>query len=266
MDIRVAVGGLALLLAAGGVVAQPVDALHACADMIREVGAPRYLGDDPPPHTLLCRSGYLLSHNDDTKIPDWEIEDLTPARFVGPGDRDHSSFVGDPTLTQAGKPHSVDDDYKGSGFDRGHMAPAADMKPDQAMMDESHYLSNIAPQVGLGFNRGIWARLEDAIRVWTEHRGHLIAMTGPIYDDTDRKMRGTDIPVPPRFYKIVYEPARHRAIAFIFPNRKITDKDLGLFIATIDDIEQATGIDFLPGLSKSIQKRIERNVSSLWVQ
>jgi endonuclease G len=264
MSMRPWLVGVALFAISPAAVAQPLDALQACADMTQDVGAPVYLGDDPPDHTFVCWQGFLLAHNNEAKMPDWVLEDLTPARFTGPGDRDFSSFKADPKLIEQDKPHSVDSDYSGSGFDRGHMAPAADMTPNQTMMDQSHFLSNIAPQIGIGFNRGIWARLEAAVRTWTEHRGHLIAITGPIYDETTRLMAGTDIPVPKRFYKIVYEPQRHRAIAFIFPNKKIQGSNLDPFRATIDEIETATGIDFLPDLPNSIETRIERNRSHLW--
>ena len=257
---------LPLLLAGGVVAAQDGGLSQSCASRYRGIGLPKYLGDDPPNHTLVCRSGYVLSHNNETKMPDWVLEELTPARFDGPGDRDQSSFGPDPALLAQGTPVSVDSDYKGTGFDRGHMAPAADMKPSQQMMDESHYLSNIAPQVGIGFNRHIWAELEAAVRDWTEHRGKVIVITGPIYDDTDRVMKGSDIPVPPRFYKIVYEPGRKRAIAFILPNEKIAGRKLEPFLKSVDEVEEATGIDFLSALDNRIERRIERNQPQMWTR
>lgn len=235
-----------------------------CMPTPEDVGLPVYKGDSPPSHVLVCHAGFVLSHDSETRMPDWVLEVLTPARFQGPGDRDRSSFQEDPFLESLSKPQASDDDYTGSGFDRGHMAPAADMKPDQAMMNESHFFSNISPQVGIGFNRHVWAELEEAVRDWTLQRLRLIVITGPIYDDGDRRMRGTEIPVPPRFYKIAFEPGRNRAIAFIFPNKKIKGRELAPFISTIDDIEAATGLDFLPNLDRRIERRIERNKSAMW--
>ena len=251
-----------LLLASAGSQAQ-TDPLVACEAMFEDVGAPVYQNADAMADgqtTLLCRDGYLLSHNNETKVPDWVLERLTPARFRGTAVR-KNNFKPDDAL--AAEQRSELADYDGSGFDRGHQAPAADMKFDQAAMDESFLLSNMAPQVGIGFNRHIWAHLEDAVRVWAERRGDLVVITGPIYGG-HKPIGDEKVAVPEQFYKIAYEPARNRAIALVLPNKKIKGNDLEPFVTSVDAIEELTGIDFFPEVRKSRQRAMERNVGTLW--
>ena len=248
-----------LCLRGEGVLGQS-DPLTQCRSMYEGVGVPKYHGSRN--FTILCRDGYLLSHNNERKVPDWVLESLVPERFQGSGDRDRSQFAPDPNLPQGQRAELTD--YAGSGYDRGHMAPAADMKYSQAVMDQSFYLSNMAPQVGIGFNRHIWARLEDQVRIWTERRGKLVVITGPIFGADRIGQNG--VALPTHFYKIVYEPARRRAIALMLPNEKIRGNDLRPFVISIDDIEEFTGLDFLPDLPDSVEPRIERNVGTLWRQ
>ena len=253
---------IALLLGAAASEAQ-TQALVACEPMFDGVGAPVYQNEDALTEgdtTLLCRDGYLLSHNNLTKVPDWVLERLTPERFQGTAIR-RNNFRADDALSV--EQRSELSDYDRSGFDRGHQAPAADMKFDQGAMDESFLLSNMAPQVGIGFNRHVWAHLEDEVRVWAERRGDLIVITGPIYGSHET-IGDEKVAVPEKFYKIAYEPARNRVIALVLPNRKIKGNDLEPFVTSVDEIEELTGIDFFPDLRKSKQRSMERNVGTLW--
>lgn len=242
-----------------------------CDEMTAGVGTPRYKGN-PPPAVTRCRNGYLLSHNDERLTPDWVAERLVPPRFRGPADRDEAGnpFAPDPTLARGRRAELKD--YRGSGFDRGHMAPAADMRYSKQAMVESFYLSNMAPQVGLGLNRDIWADLEGLARTWTCARGELVAFTGPIYDDDPPKtISDSKLAVPTAFYKIVYDPNRKRAIAFILPNRKVDRKGQTSWevlkenhIVAIAEVEQRTGLDFLTALSRRDQNRLEKTKSIMW--
>lgn len=261
MRTKSAVGCAALIIGMAPALSAP---LSECAYMYEGVGMPAYQGEDPnnPDYTLLCRDGYLLSHNADSKVPDWVLERLTPSRFKGPGDRDKSEFAPDDELPADGRAELAD--YKGSGFDRGHQAPAADMKYSQPATDESFFLSNMAPQVGIGFNRHVWAHLEDRVRGWAEHREDVIAFTGPIYGE--KTIGANNVAVPTHFYKIMYEPGRRRAIALILPNKKISGNDLRDYVTSIDEVEERTGLDFLTDIPNSVEVRVERNVASLWAR
>lgn len=257
-------------IASGG--ARAASLPQACVDMLRYTGAPTYAVSQDGEETL-CRTGYVLSHNPKHRVADWVLEVLTLARIKGEADRDHSSFKADPDLQSPGR--SELKDYARSGFDRGHMAPAGDMKWDQGAMDESFYLSNMAPQVGIGFNRGIWRELESYVRDLVYDREPIVIFTGPIYSGSDKKLvaktrdgtkRTTDVTVPAFFYKIVYDPDRKRAIAFKLPNKKVPGgrDELKRYRVTIDQIEDDTGLDFLVALSRRDQRRIERIRSEWW--
>ena len=237
--------------------------LEDCESYYETVGAPEYQdlnGLDADEVTLLCRDGYVLAHNNTRKVSDWVLERLTVARLGGPATR-KDNFKADTELASAAR--STPDDYAGSGKDQGHMAPAEDMSFDQDAMNESFLLSNMAPQVGIGFNRHIWAQLEKRVRLWTERRGTLIVMTGPIYDKK-RKPIGAGVAVPNQFFKVVYEPKRNRGIAFVMPNKNLTGRKIDEFIRAIDDVEALTGLDFLPDVPKARQNRLERNLPTLW--
>ena len=118
-------------------------------------GLPTKKGD------LLCRTGYALIHDNDTKAATWVAQRMTTARLATVVKR-QDRFIPDPDIPKGSRAEL--DDYRGSGYDRGHMAPAADMRWSAQAMRESFYLSNMAPQVGVGLNRGLWSDLESMIR------------------------------------------------------------------------------------------------------
>ena len=232
------------------------DGLEGCGSHIK-YGAPGRDG------VLLCRLGYALSHNSSRKVADWVAYRLTREKMAGTHPRSNN-FRADPDL-DAGK-RSEKKDYKGSGFDRGHMAPAAAMKWDARAMSESFLLSNMAPQVGPGFNRGIWRSLESRVRDWTRARGELDVVTGPIYlANADSTIGSNQVAVPTHFYKAIFDPTRVEGIAFILPNKKLKTKDLPTFIRSIDDIEDQTGLDFLAELEDTVEAIVEANIQpKMW--
>ena len=188
-----------------------------CKAMLGVTGAPEYKGSEAPEHTILCRAGYVLSFNAQRLTPDWVLEVLTAERFKGTADRTalRNPFAPDPDL-QAGQRSELKD-YAASGYDRGHMAPAADMKFSREAMIQSFYLSNMAPQIGPGMNRGIWADLEKLTRQWVCGHNELVTISGPIYAATPDTVGADKVAVPTSFYKILYDPQRKRIIAFVLP-------------------------------------------------
>jgi endonuclease G len=262
---------LLLLLSLTALVAPDAsaDALGDCGDMIKGIGAPEYKGD-PPEATVLCRKGYLLSHNTERKTPDWAVERLTPSRFKGPGNRTEQGnpFAADPDLAKGQRAELKD--YRGSGFDRGHMAPAASMKFSVAATTESFYLSNMSPQIGPNMNRGIWADLEEMTRNWTCERGDLVVITGPIYGERPKTIGDDHVAIPKSFYKVAYDPTRGRAIAFVLPNKEIEKNGqaawdvLKNYVVTIREVEDMVGIDFLTQLDTRSKRRLEGLRSVMW--
>ncbi len=244
-----------------------------CDGRFAKTGLPVHRGNfDAEDFTLLCREQYAALHNNRTKISDWVIEDLPRRQLKGSADRDRSRFKEDPDLKRDDISRATLKDYRKSGFDRGHQAPAADFKRSQAAMDESFYLSNMAPQVGPSFNRGIWARLEERVRELVRSRKRLIVITGPVYESDElpspkKREIGDSEPgvrVPEGFYKIVYDPKRQRVLAFLMPNMKLRKRKIGEFRTTVRDLEELTGLDFFPALSRRTQNILENNEGEMW--
>lgn len=212
---------------------------------------------------LLCRKGHLLAHNPQNKTPFWVIEHLTAEKAASDLVPRYNRFLPDPDLKKGERAELAD--YKGSGYDRGHMAPAADMHWDKQAMVECFYLSNMVPQVGKGMNQGIWKDLEEYVRKWAIERGEVYVFTGPIYDRVFKRIGKNMVAVPSQLYKIIYDPYKAEAIAFIMPNEKLNSKDMPNYIVTIRDIESKTGLDFLSNLDQQVQVLIEtKKAEGLW--
>lgn len=232
--------------------------LEDCAEYAK-FGVPGQDGD------VLCRTGHLLAHDPIRKTPIWVAERLTAEKATSTVvPREAGSFRIDPGLKK-GRRAGLSD-YRKSGCDRGHMAPAADMHWDKQAMIDCFYLSNMVPQVGKGMNQGIWKDLEERVRTWAIDREELFIYTGPIYDGGVGKTIGKNkVAVPSRLYKIVYDPNKQEAIAFIMPNKALETEDLPLYIVTVRDVEGSTGLDFLSGLERKLQDSIETTrAEGLW--
>lgn len=241
-------------LSASQVAAGPLD---DCQELTT-YGIPGNTGD------ILCHKGYLLAHDPARKTPIWIIEHLAKEKVMGTLAR-KDAFKPDPDLAKGRRAEL--NDYKGSPYDRGHMAPAADMKWDAQAMAECFYLSNMVPQVGKGMNRGIWRILEDKVRDWAISRGEIYIYTGPVYDVKEElKVIGKNkVAVPSALFKIVFSPGDQKAIAFIMPNRSLNTKDIPKYIVSVREVEKETGLDFFDALSKETQDSFESNSApALW--
>lgn len=133
-------------------------------------------------------------------------------------------------------------------------------------MEESFYLSNMAPQVGPGMNRGIWSDIESTIRKWVASRRELFIYTGPIYDTlTPSRIGPNQVAVPTHFYKVVFDPVRVDTIAFVVPNAPQPNRRIEEFITSVRDIETRTGLNFLSNINPAVQRLIEEAVAAgLW--
>ncbi len=203
---------------------------------------------------LLCRLGYALSHDAELKVADWVAYHLTREKVAGTQPR-VDRFRPDPDLNRGDR--SEKKDYRGSGYDRGHMAPAGAMKWSILAMRESFLLSNMAPQVGAGFNRGIWKSLETKVRKWATERGDLYIVTGPIFEGSFKTIGDGNVAVPTHFFKVIFDPARVEVIAFVLRNKKLKTSDLSKYITTVDEVENLTGLDFLSEIEDGVETVIE---------
>ena len=147
-------------------------------------------------------------------------------------------------------------EYKESGYTRGHMAPAMDMRWDKTAMEQCFLMTNICPQLD-EMNDGEWRHVEEAVHKWSRTAERLIVFTGPIFsDDMEYIGKYDDIAVPNSFFKVIYSPKQNRAIAFVMENKKMPNSWTN-YATTIDEVEKLTGYDFLAKLEDKVEDVIE---------
>ena len=203
---------------------------------------------------VIEREGYALGYVEAWEQPAWVSYRLTKDEVLTRKANRESAFLEDPEVRTGS---AISFDYQGSGYDRGHLAPAGDMHWSAKTMLESFYMSNMSPQEP-SFNRGIWSKLEKAVRRFAYSEGSVVVVTGPIVTADDTKTIGHNkVRVPGFYYKVVYdETPPEKMIAFILPN-KGSNKPVESFVVTVDDVEEATGLDFFSALPKETQDRLE---------
>lgn len=176
----------------------------------------------------------------------------------------HKNFERDNAIAGSASPT----DYTNSGFDRGHMAPAGDMKWDRQAMHDSFKMTNICPQ-NKSLNTGLWNQLEGLVRSWARRDSSLIVVCGPIVTPADTmKIGKNEVVVPGAFFKAILAPFANpqRAIGFIFPNKRCSGK-LYKYATSIDEIEELTGLDLFFALPDDVEEIIEANHNyDLWTQ
>ena len=212
---------------------------------------------------LISHKAYHVSYNKDFKVPNWVFYELTQEEINGRLQRS-DNFQADPAIKYEEASHL--EDYRHTGWDRGHMAPSMDMNWDPEILDESYLLSNMCPQ-GHDFNAGIWLDLEHEVRYWAKRDSAVCVVCGPILpknkNEKYRTLPQSKVIIPEAFFKIVFAPfAKNgpRAIAFVMPNEQ-RNETLGSFAVTIDSVEALTGIDFFPILPDDIEDAVESSVN-----
>jgi endonuclease G len=195
----------------------------------------------------ICYSGYAVLHSGITRTPLWSAEHLTRDRVAdAEAMTRENAFHPEPSLPPAERAELKD--YQRSGFDRGHMAPSGDM-PDPQSQQESFSHANMVPQNSEN-NRGLWARIEAAVRRLAERDGELYVVTGPVFrGETLQRINGRVL-VPTMLYKAVYDPARRQAGAYLVRN------EAGDAYETVSlaQLESLTGIDPFPTLSPEVKE------------
>jgi endonuclease G len=234
-------------------------------DCLKRYGdlAPTNAADAKARESLVCRRTYLLAFDADTRDPDWVMERLSPDDLKGSAKRSNA-FRQDPFLKGA---DAGNWDYAGLHYDRGHQAPAGDARFTQKAMNDSFYFSNMAPQVGIGFNRGAWKYLEENVRAWVMCGGHpdVVVYTGPVYDSGGKAIGRDKVAVPRAFFKIVYDTQNDRAVGFLLPNTVIgATIDLSLYVKPIADIETATGLTFFSHYDQRRQALLKASAGTPW--
>lgn len=204
---------------------------------------------------------YRLSFNPKLHIPNWVAWELTAAETSGSQERS-SNFYTDANVVGCALP----EDYRRSGYDRGHMAPAGDMKWSPTAMGETFYLTNICPQAK-ALNSGAWKKLEEKCRQWAKRDSAIVIICGPVISDKLTSTIGTTgVAVPKRFFKVIIAPYvdEPRGIGFIMPNMTV-EGGMQACATSIDEVERITGLDFFSSLPDSIEDIIEsQNNFNLW--
>ncbi len=155
------------------------------------------------------------------------------------------------------------EDYSKSGYDRGHLAPAADMGWSRKTMSESFYMSNMMPQ-NQELNRGAWQNLESRVRECALKEGSVYVVTGPVFDSgkKHRVIGRNQVAVPDACYKVLYSPnGGGKMIGFVLPNKTVKNRSLADFACTVDEVEELTGLDFFSVLPEKEQERMESSFS-----
>ena len=151
-------------------------------------------------------------------------------------------------------------EYRGSGYDRGHMAPANDMRWSTQSMSDCFLMTNICPQ-DHDLNGGSWNKLELKIHDWAKRYSKIIVATGPIFNGNNQRIgQNNDIVVPAGFFKVVLDPSRNRAIGFVYENHE-GGGGVKRHACSVDNVERITGHDFFSALPDNIENAIESTFS-----
>ena len=211
---------------------------------------PNIIGD-----TIIINKSYTICYDIELKSPLWSIHLLTKEQLIDDTvSRDNYHFKTDKNIETAD-----DNDYKKSGFDRGHIVPAEDLSYSEISMDQSFKYYNCSPQQ-VKLNRGIWKTLENDARLYTSEYDSLLVISGVYFDKNDINFIGDSVFIPSHFYKIYYDFRKNKESTIAFIVKNINEKqEISNCIISIDSLELITGIDFFPKLNDKIENKIEEN-------
>jgi endonuclease G, mitochondrial len=235
-----------------------------CILLITGCSVPANIALEEPRHyggeNYIQHYAYSLQYNELHEQANWVAYRLEAAELQSVARRTNK-FIED-TLVVTGT--ATNADYLRSGYDKGHLAPAADMAWDERAMRESFYFSNISPQLP-GFNRGVWKELEEQVRAWAKDYKSLYIATGPYFTQNDSAIGENKVTIPSHFYKaiLVYNDTIQQAIAFYFPHEKISGSFYD-YMLTVDELEKSTGIDFFSSLPNRVERRLESKIDTLF--
>lgn len=230
--------------------------LNVYGDTLHRIETPAITTRDS---VVIEHTGYMLSFDMKSNNPRWVAWELTKEEVNSNDVSRSNDFRGDLLIPA---PHRVEGyDYKQTGYDRGHMCPAADMKWNPNAMSECFYMSNMCPQASV-LNQTWWEHLESACRRWANKWGSIYICCGPIYDDeVPARFIGerVKIRIPDAFFKVVVLniEGEEKGIGFIYANTA-DRQPMGDVIHSIDEVEQITGIDFFANLPDEIEEKVEK--------
>ena len=225
-------------------------------------------------HEIRNFAHYTICYRESYEQAEWSAYCLTEERLVKNAGRSND-FRPDPEISTDSASLA---DYKNSGYDRGHLSPAADFAFDEDAMSETFYMSNMSPQAG-PFNRGIWKSLESQVRAWAKRFGRVYVVSGPVLEkkaDEYGAIGENKVAVPEFYYKVILAPLYADesdratpedsesviAAGYILPNKKCSGS-LEEYAVSVDEIEERTKLDFFSLLEDDIESEIEKHRGGL---
>ena len=212
---------------------------------------------NPTGRDIITHEYFTLDYVEEHEQAAWVCYKLTREMSIGTVERT-DDFKIDPKVRTGS---SALEDYRGSGYDRGHLAPAADFSFSETAMRQSFFMSNMSPQ-NPSFNRGIWRKLEALVRDWSLMYDELHIVTGPLFINSSEKIGPNGVTIPSHYYKVILHErdGAFKSIAFLLENEK-SNADLVQFATSIDLVESQSGIDFFFQLPDEIENEIESEIS-----
>lgn len=225
---------------------QKTTTFDACADQFPR-GKPLQMGQVPAQTKpmALCSDHFAVLYSQASKTPLVSIERLSRARIKdAKGEQRTNQFFADPRIPRSGRAEL--EDYRGSQYDRGHMAPAAD-SPDPRSMAQSFALSNMVPQNSVN-NQKIWSKIESDVRKYaTRASGNVFVYTGPLFLSKAGTIGRNKVWVPSHLFKLVYDEQQGRAWAYVLPNTETKIEPP----MSYREFVSVSGLDLLNGLPVS---------------
>lgn len=206
---------------------------------------------------IIHHNGYSLSYNEAHEQAEWVAYELKKSQLSNTNFKRPYFEVDE--MVKTGAAHWRN--YKGSGYDRGHLCPAADRKFSKQAHDETFLTSNISPQQH-DFNAGVWNRLEQKVRYWASKYNGVFVVTGGVLKGDMKTIGSENVSVPNQFYKVLIDnnTGSTKMIAFLIPHQD-SNKPLYEFVVSVDEVENLTGIDFFPELEDAIENKLEASSS-----
>lgn len=227
-------------------------------DSFPRVSCPGQSGKED--HEIIIHDGFSLCYRESYEQAEWVAYIITADKLEKNAERTNDFREDFLVSTGSASPG----DYKYSGYDRGHLAPAADMAYSTETMSQSFLMSNMSPQAP-GFNRGIWKNLEAQVRTWAEKYNPLYVVTGPVLEEKVYPVIGENqVVVPEYYYKVLYTPetpeGKPAMAAFIIPNESVK-APVSSFLVTVDEVEEKTGLDFFWDLEDVVENSLESEMA-----
>lgn len=204
---------------------------------------------------IVHHEGYSLSYNESHEQAEWVAYELKEDHITRTNFKRPYFEVDNAVKTNSAHWKN----YKQSGYDRGHLCPAADRKYSKAAHDETFLTSNISPQRH-DFNSGIWNTLEQKVRYWANKHDSVFVVSGGVLEDNLKTIGSEEVSVPDYFYKIIcdYNNGQPKLIAFLMKHES-SNRPLYEFVVSVNDIEARTGIDFFYQFEDTLEERLENS-------